>query len=75
MNDELYDQLEQAMTEAENAKRDAFEESIRRRKAEKDAIDAKRRVNFTFFVSELVSKYHILWMQSYRFSLLYYILY
>lgn len=32
------------MAEAENAKREAFEESIRRGKAEKDAIDAIRRV-------------------------------
>lgn len=46
MNDELYDQLEQAMAEAANSEREAFEESIRRRKAEKDAIEAKRRVNF-----------------------------
>ncbi|KAI3493482.1 hypothetical protein L1887_41874 [Cichorium endivia] len=44
VNDELYDQLIQAMAEADNSKRDAFEESIRRRKAEKDAIEAKRRV-------------------------------
>ncbi|KAI3703195.1 hypothetical protein L1987_73099 [Smallanthus sonchifolius] len=44
MNDELYDQLIQAMAEADNSKKDAFEESIRRRKAEKDAIEAKRRV-------------------------------
>lgn len=46
MNDELYDQLIQAMAEADNSKQDAFEESLRRRKAEKDAIEAKRRVNF-----------------------------
>ncbi|KAK3004753.1 hypothetical protein RJ639_018398, partial [Escallonia herrerae] len=39
----LYEQLEQAMDEAENSKREAFEESIRRRKAEKDAIEAIRR--------------------------------
>ncbi|KAK9068311.1 hypothetical protein SSX86_012422 [Deinandra increscens subsp. villosa] len=44
MNEELYDQLMHAMTEADNSKRDAFEESIKRRKAEKDAIEAKRRV-------------------------------
>ncbi|KAI7735337.1 hypothetical protein M8C21_029754 [Ambrosia artemisiifolia] len=44
MNDELYDQLIQAMAEADISKRDAFEESLRRRKAEKDAIEAKRRV-------------------------------
>lgn len=44
MDDTLYDQLEQAMVEAENARRDAYEETIRRGKAEKDAIDAVRRV-------------------------------
>ncbi|PWA92227.1 U-box domain-containing protein kinase family protein [Artemisia annua] len=44
MNDELYVQLLEAMAEADNSKRDAFDESIRRRKAEKDAIEAKRRV-------------------------------
>lgn len=44
MDDTLYDQLEQAMVEAENARRDAYEETIRRGKAEKDAIDAIRRV-------------------------------
>ncbi|XP_023771591.1 U-box domain-containing protein 33 isoform X1 [Lactuca sativa] len=44
VNDELYDQLVQAMAEADNSKRDAFEESLRRRKAEKAAIEAKRRV-------------------------------
>lgn len=49
MNDELYEQLMQAMAEADNSKRDAFEESIRRRKAEKDAIEAKRRVKFKSF--------------------------
>lgn len=44
MHDELYDQLEQAMAEADNSRREAFEESIRRRHAEKDAMEAKRRV-------------------------------
>ncbi|XP_047315765.1 U-box domain-containing protein 33-like [Impatiens glandulifera] len=43
LNDDIYDQLEQAMTEAENARREAFEESIRRRKAERDSIEANRR--------------------------------
>ncbi|CAM8894416.1 unnamed protein product [Rhodiola kirilowii] len=41
--DELYEQLEQAMTEVDNSKRETFEESLRRRKAEKDAIEAARR--------------------------------
>ncbi|KAK9743010.1 hypothetical protein RND81_03G211100 [Saponaria officinalis] len=40
INDHLYDQLEHAMIEAENARRVAFEESMRRRKAEKEALDA-----------------------------------
>ncbi|KAI8545105.1 hypothetical protein RHMOL_Rhmol07G0016900 [Rhododendron molle] len=42
MNDELYYQLEQSI-EAETSRREAFDESMRRRKAEKDAIDAIRR--------------------------------
>lgn len=46
IDDSLYDHLEQAMAEAENAKREAFQEGIRRGKAEKDAIDAIRRVKF-----------------------------
>ncbi|KAH7863520.1 hypothetical protein Vadar_018582 [Vaccinium darrowii] len=40
---ELYDRLEQSMAEAENSRREAFDESMRRRKAEKDAIDANHR--------------------------------
>ncbi|TQE00512.1 hypothetical protein C1H46_013868 [Malus baccata] len=43
VDDTLYDHLEQVMIEADNAKRDAFQEGIRRGKAEKDAIDAIRR--------------------------------
>uniref|UniRef100_A0A803KZA3 RING-type E3 ubiquitin transferase n=1 Tax=Chenopodium quinoa TaxID=63459 RepID=A0A803KZA3_CHEQI len=43
MNDDLYDQLVQAMEEADNSKREAFEESMRRRKAEKEAINAIRK--------------------------------
>lgn len=44
MNDTLYDQLEQAMSEAENARCDVYQEALRRGKAEKFAIDAIRRV-------------------------------
>lgn len=47
MHDEIYDRIEQAMAEAEKSRRDAYEESIRRRKAEKDAIEAIRRVNIS----------------------------
>ncbi|KAI3756876.1 hypothetical protein L1987_56700 [Smallanthus sonchifolius] len=44
INDELYDQLVQAMAEADNSKRDAFQEFSRRIKAENDAIQAKCKV-------------------------------
>lgn len=47
MNDELYDKFEQYVAEAETARREAFEESIKRRKAEKDAIEARRRVIYS----------------------------
>ncbi|XP_020217130.1 U-box domain-containing protein 33 isoform X2 [Cajanus cajan] len=43
MDDAVYDQIEQAMAEAANARRDAYQETVRRGKAEKDAIDAIRR--------------------------------
>lgn len=49
VNDELHDQLIQVTGEATISKGDAFEESLRRRKAEKDAIEAKRKVNVLFF--------------------------
>lgn len=50
MNDELYDRYEQHVAEAETARREAFEESIKRRKAEKDAIEARRRVIYSFYI-------------------------
>uniref|UniRef100_A0A7N0VM26 RING-type E3 ubiquitin transferase n=1 Tax=Kalanchoe fedtschenkoi TaxID=63787 RepID=A0A7N0VM26_KALFE len=43
VDDELYAQLEQAMAEADTSKREAYEESLRRRKAEKEAMEAARR--------------------------------
>ncbi|EXB30880.1 U-box domain-containing protein 33 [Morus notabilis] len=43
IDDTLYDHLEQSLAEAENAKREAFQEAVRRGKAEKDAINAIRR--------------------------------
>ncbi|CAL5383008.1 unnamed protein product [Camellia sinensis] len=46
MDCELYDQLEQAMVEAATSRQEAFEQSKRRRKAEKDAIDAIRRLSY-----------------------------
>lgn len=56
MNDTLYDQLEQAMSEANNATRHAYQETFRRGKAEKDAIEAIRRVTVLF----LCIKYKLL---------------
>ncbi|KAK4379260.1 hypothetical protein RND71_001122 [Anisodus tanguticus] len=55
MNDELYDRLEQYAAEAENARREAFGESIKRRKAEKDAIEARRKAkeSDTVYADEL----------------------
>ncbi|KHN26961.1 U-box domain-containing protein 33-like isoform X2 [Glycine soja] len=47
MDDALYDQLEQAMAEAVNSKRDAYQETVRRGNAEKNAIDAIRRAKTT----------------------------
>ncbi|KAG8391839.1 hypothetical protein BUALT_Bualt01G0228700 [Buddleja alternifolia] len=43
INDELYDRLQQFVAEAESSRKEAFVESIRRKKAEKDVIDAIRR--------------------------------
>ncbi|KAI5421792.1 U-box domain-containing protein 33 isoform X2 [Lathyrus oleraceus] len=43
--DSVYDQLEQAMAEAEKARWDVYQETVRRRKAEKDLIDAIRKTN------------------------------
>ncbi|XVF22541.1 hypothetical protein REPUB_Repub12eG0181000 [Reevesia pubescens] len=44
IDDTLYDQLQQVMEEAANSRREAFEEAVRRAKAEKDALEAIRRV-------------------------------
>lgn len=48
IDDSLCNQLERALVEAENAKRAALEEAINRGKAEKDFLDAVRRVNLLF---------------------------
>ncbi|KAL9176205.1 hypothetical protein ABFS82_02G163900 [Erythranthe guttata] len=54
-NDELYDRIEQFMVEAENSRKEAYEESIRRKKAEKDGIDFIRRAKASevLYVEEL----------------------
>lgn len=43
-DESLYIQLERAITDAANAKREAFREAMKRAKAEKDLGDAIRRV-------------------------------
>lgn len=48
LDDNLCDQLEQALVEAENAKRAALQEAMNRGKAEKDFLEAVRRVNLYF---------------------------
>ncbi|KAK4483474.1 hypothetical protein RD792_010666 [Penstemon davidsonii] len=54
-NDELYDRLEKYVVEAEDSRREAYEESVRRKKAEKDVIDAIRRARAseTMYAEEL----------------------
>ncbi|KAH1235072.1 hypothetical protein GLYMA_09G259100v4 [Glycine max] len=44
MDDTIYDQLEQARAEAENATLNAYQETVRRMKAEKDAFEAIRKI-------------------------------
>jgi len=46
MDDAVYGQLEKAMAETWNARQDAYQETVRRMKAEKEAIDAIRKVIF-----------------------------
>lgn len=45
MDNELYSRLEQFAEEAQSSRKEAYEESLRRKKAEKDVIDAFRRVS------------------------------
>ncbi|KAF7140901.1 hypothetical protein RHSIM_Rhsim06G0041300 [Rhododendron simsii] len=45
-NYELYDELEKAMAEEDKSLREAFEESMRRREALKEAINARERKDF-----------------------------
>lgn len=47
--DSVYDQLEHAMAEAEKARWEAYRETVRRRKAEKDLIDAICKVVVVIF--------------------------
>ncbi|KAL2461552.1 U-box domain-containing protein 33 [Abeliophyllum distichum] len=55
IHDELYNRLEQYVVEAETFQREAYEESVRRKKAEKDVIDAIRRAKTleTMYAEEL----------------------
>lgn len=55
VDDELYHRLQQYVAEAETFQREAYEESVRRKKAEKEVIDAIRRVKAseTMYAAEL----------------------
>ncbi|KAL3536813.1 hypothetical protein ACH5RR_000179 [Cinchona calisaya] len=55
MHDELYGRLQQAMEEAENSRREAYEESMRRRQVEKEAIKAgwRAKASETMYSEEL----------------------
>lgn len=45
-NDKLYRQLKQALSEVEESKREAYEECVRRFKAENTAVEAIRKVKY-----------------------------
>lgn len=47
--------LEHAMMDAENSKQRAFEESVKRWRAEEDAMEATRMVNLTFLFQVYLS--------------------
>ena len=46
IDNEVYEKLQHALKEAEDSKREAYEESCRRRKVERDTIEASRKVSF-----------------------------
>lgn len=52
---DVYDKLREALAEAENLKNEAFEESRRRRKAEKDVILALQKVILFIFIMCLIT--------------------
>jgi hypothetical protein len=58
IDDILFDQLEKATAEASNARREAFQETINRGKAEKDAINAIRRVNLLYPLYFFITIYY-----------------
>lgn len=63
MDDALYNQLDQAIAEAESAKQEAFQESMRCRKAEKDSVEAICKVEVlncadTFSIFNLICLNH-----------------
>lgn len=45
MDDSFYNKIGKATEEAQSSKREAFAESVRRQKAEKNALDAIRKVS------------------------------
>lgn len=49
LDDEVYQSLQHALTEVENSKQEAYEEARRRQKAEREAMEAMRKVSGLFF--------------------------
>ncbi|GAA0139821.1 hypothetical protein LIER_01292 [Lithospermum erythrorhizon] len=60
-SDELYDRLQQFVADAKHSKREAYEESVKMRKAEKEAIDAicKAKASEAMYTEELRRKRQI----------------
>uniref|UniRef100_A0A2N9FI31 RING-type E3 ubiquitin transferase n=1 Tax=Fagus sylvatica TaxID=28930 RepID=A0A2N9FI31_FAGSY len=59
-NDTLYAQLEKAMAEAENARREVFQEADRRGKAEKDAVEAMHRDQKSSLESQIAESHEMI---------------
>lgn len=55
MDDSFHDKIRQATSEAQSSKREAVAENVRRRKAEKNALDAIKRVSFLTNVNWLAA--------------------
>lgn len=55
VDDSFHDKIRQATSEAQSSKREAFAETVRRQKAEKNALDAIKRVSFLSNVNWLAA--------------------
>ncbi|KAM0942055.1 putative protein kinase RLK-Pelle-RLCK-IXb family [Dioscorea sansibarensis] len=61
LDDEVYQSLQHALTEVENSKHEAYEESCRRQKAEREAMEAMRKAKASenLFVKEMKQRKEI----------------